>query len=63
MVLIEVKLELARYLVFKYSIYSYLIVIFNPELKLVYKPIYSLQLFRFEASSRSFSLFSFKLLK
>jgi hypothetical protein len=42
MVLVGIRLELARYLVSEYSIYNYLIVIYDPELKLIYGPIYSL---------------------
>ena len=63
MVLVGIKLELARYLVSEYDIYSYLIITRDPELKLARGPVYSSRLFRSEASLRSSSLFSFKLLK
>jgi hypothetical protein len=42
MVLVGVRLELVRYLVSKQGIYSYLIITRDPELKLVYEPVYSL---------------------
>jgi hypothetical protein len=63
MVLVGVRLELARHLVSEQGICSYLIIARDPELKLVRGPVYSLRLFRSEAPSRSSSLFSFELLK
>ena len=63
MVLVGVRLELARYLVSEHGIYSYLIVTRDPELKLARGPVHSSRLFRSEASSRFSSLFSFELLK
>jgi hypothetical protein len=62
-VLVGFRLELVRYLVSERGICSYLIVIYNPELKLVYGPVYSLQLFSSEAPLRSSFLFSFELSK
>ena len=62
-VLVGIRLELARYLVSEYGIYSHLIVTRDPELKLARGPVHSSQLFRSEASSKFFSLFSFELSK
>jgi hypothetical protein len=42
MVLVGFRLELVRHLVSEKGIYNYLIIIYNPELELVYEPVYSL---------------------
>jgi hypothetical protein len=63
MVLIGVRLELARHLVSEQGICSHLIIARDPELELARGPVYSLQLFSSEALLKSSSLFSFELLK